>query len=125
MIDFYNHYISPSSPARSKLAIHLIARGVSGGSTPAKAEAPLAKATEVIEKGINMLGLGGSTENGSSTENKTTNGDAPTENATAKAEGKEPYLIENVREFKSILAITPGPRPVRELSEFEDLDSKL
>jgi hypothetical protein len=31
MIQFFQHYISPLSPARTKLAIHLYAQGVSGG----------------------------------------------------------------------------------------------
>jgi len=39
--------------------------------------------------------------------------------------GTEPVLIEDVHDFKSGLAATAGARPARDLSEFEDLDSKL
>jgi insulysin len=39
--------------------------------------------------------------------------------------GTRPVRIEDVRDFKCGLSATAGPRPVRDLSEFEDLDSKL
>jgi insulysin len=59
-------------------------------------------------------------------------GDKPKENAAPDGEtetipgnGTEPYLIENVRDYKSRLVASAGARPIKELSEFEDLDLKL
>ncbi|KAK8089998.1 peptidase M16 inactive domain-containing protein [Apiospora hydei] len=39
--------------------------------------------------------------------------------------GTVPYLIEDVREYKSQLVASSGARPIRELCEFEDFDPKL
>jgi len=39
--------------------------------------------------------------------------------------GTTPIYIQDVRDFKSGLAASVGPRPVKDLSEYEDLDSKL
>ncbi|KAK7972457.1 peptidase M16 inactive domain-containing protein [Apiospora saccharicola] len=39
--------------------------------------------------------------------------------------GTVPYLIEDVREYKSRLVASSGARPIRELVEFEDFDAKL
>jgi len=39
--------------------------------------------------------------------------------------GTSPFVIEDVRDFKASLTATVGPRPVKDLTEYEDLDSKL
>lgn len=39
--------------------------------------------------------------------------------------GTEPVVVEDVRAFKASLQVSAGARPVRDLSEFEELDSKL
>ncbi|KAJ8107438.1 hypothetical protein ONZ43_g6733 [Nemania bipapillata] len=39
--------------------------------------------------------------------------------------GTKPVLITSVRDFKARMAATAGPRAVHDLSEFEELDSKL
>ncbi|CAJ2500800.1 Uu.00g036530.m01.CDS01 [Anthostomella pinea] len=39
--------------------------------------------------------------------------------------GTEPVVIESVRDFKAGLGTTAGPRPVRDIGGFEDIDSKL
>ncbi|KAK7928452.1 peptidase M16 inactive domain-containing protein [Apiospora marii] len=39
--------------------------------------------------------------------------------------GTVPYLIEDVREYKSRLVASSGARPIRELVEFDDFDAKL
>ncbi|EON98117.1 putative a-factor-processing enzyme protein [Phaeoacremonium minimum UCRPA7] len=39
--------------------------------------------------------------------------------------GIKPVIIEDVRDYKSRLTATAGARPVKDLSEYEDLDSKL
>lgn len=39
--------------------------------------------------------------------------------------GSTPYIITDVREFKSMLQVSAGPQAVKHISEFEDLDAKL
>lgn len=54
--------------------------------------------------------------------------DAPAENGeteTVPTNGTVPYVIQDVREYKSRMEVTVGARPVRELSEFEDIEAKL
>lgn len=41
------------------------------------------------------------------------------------ANGTIPHLIDDVRAFKAGLAATAGARPAKDLSEYEELDSKL
>lgn len=38
---------------------------------------------------------------------------------------KRTVFVDNVREYKSQLTVSPGPRPVTELSEFEEREAKL
>jgi insulysin len=52
--------------------------------------------------------------------------DAKREEATAPiSNGTEPVLITSVRDYKAGLGTTAGARPARDLTEFEELDSKL
>ncbi len=44
---------------------------------------------------------------------------------TADSTGNEAVMIDDVREFKAGLAVTAGARPVKPLSEFEELNAKL
>lgn len=39
--------------------------------------------------------------------------------------GTIPFVITDVREFRCMLQVSAGPQPVKHISEFEDLDSKL
>lgn len=39
--------------------------------------------------------------------------------------GTKITFIEDVRDFKARLTVTPGARPTKDLTEYEDLDSKL
>lgn len=48
----------------------------------------------------------------------------PTTNGTTAAP-KAPTYITNVPEFKARLAVSAGPHPITDLSEFEDFDAKL
>lgn len=105
----------PVSPVRAKLSIHLHAKGVSEAPTPSE-NIPY-EVTDVVEKGVDMLKIQtnpAKIPNGITTQASGTNWTAP-----------EPYIIEDVREFRSQLAASAGPRPVKDLSEFEELDSKL
>ncbi|KAE9367559.1 LuxS/MPP-like metallohydrolase [Stipitochalara longipes BDJ] len=107
MIEFYKHFIHPSSPARSKLAVHMKAQSSSPDTSAVK---------EVVGKGLKVLGL-----------NKDHKDEEDGEVASVEVEGNgtTPYIITDVREFKSMLQVSAGPQPVKHISEFEDLDSKL
>ena len=108
MIQFYKHFIHPTSPERSKLAVHLNAQG------PNSTEAT--SVTAVLEKSMKVLGL-----------NKDRKDEEDGEVTEAKPEGNgtTPFIITDVREFKSKLQVSAGPQPVKHISEFEELDSKL
>ncbi|CAJ2506586.1 Uu.00g077720.m01.CDS01 [Anthostomella pinea] len=59
---------------------------------------------------------------GTSSETKeadTTNDDKA---APAPSNGTDPVVIESVGDFKAGLGTTAGPRPVRDIGEFEDID---
>jgi insulysin len=100
MIRFYQQFIHPSSPLRAKLAIHLKAQ------TPAP-NATVDAVTGTIEKGMQVLGIGKDTE------------------IQGVENGTTPFVIIDVRQFKSMLQVSAGPQPVKHISEFEELDSKL
>lgn len=110
MIDYYQHYIHPTSPARSKLAVHLIAQTVAPVATEKLGISALVEKTEKV------LGL-----------NKDTKDEEDGEKEEVKVEGNgtTPYVIKDVREFKSRLQVSAGPQAVKHISEFEELDSKL
>jgi insulysin len=119
MLDFFLHYIASKSLTRAKLSIHLHARGTSEISTPIEMipnEDNAAGHNSTVEKGIDMLKIGSNTAgppNGVVYEGRT------------REPAFEPYLIENIRDFRSRLVVSAGPQPVKDLSEFEELDSKL
>jgi len=126
MIEFFAHYIDPSSPARAKLAVHLNAQ------TPATDASGV---TAVLEKGMKTLGISKEAEDETSKAipvealglNKDRKDDEDGEVISVKPEGNgtTPYVITDVREFKSRLQVSAGPQPVKHISEFEELDSKL
>ncbi|KAI2637372.1 peptidase M16 inactive domain-containing protein [Xylaria nigripes] len=64
---------------------------------------------------------------GVSPKSKKANGDEATdkEQAELPTNGTEPVLITDVWDYKSKLVATGGPRPIRDLTEYEELDSKL
>jgi insulysin len=120
MLEFFLQYIAPKSLARAKLSVHLHARGISEVSTPvekATTELIADALSDMVEKSINMLKI-------DSKPVQLTNGDVSHENM-AKRDVSEPYLIKDIREFRSRLVASAGPQPVKDLSEFEELDCKL
>lgn len=52
---------------------------------------------------------------------ESSNGDA----TTIYSNGTEPLLIQSVRNYKARLSVTAGARPIRDLTDFEEIDSKL
>jgi len=115
MLDFFNYYLHPSSPSRSKLAIHLIAQSKSVD------DSILSKATQVLglsskEPDITSLGINKDKKDGE---------DGEIIPVKMEGNGTKPFVITDVREFKSLLLVSAGPQPVRHISEFEELESKL
>ncbi|KAL9018416.1 MAG: hypothetical protein Q9185_004259 [Variospora sp. 1 TL-2023] len=174
MIDFFNHYIQPTSPSRAKLSVHMIAQ-----SSP-KAIAGTISAEEQKEKLISMLGkyltsVGVDTDTdqlskrfeyvdvaggdqtaiiGAISSYLQNDAGVPQQSLTAVVEQgqqllgtvlpslgievkveetdlppapevKPTTLIEDVFDYKSRLAVSEGPRPVRDLKEYEELEAKL
>jgi insulysin len=83
-MEFFAYYISPSSPNRSKLGIHL------RSGTPKPEEG--AAGVSALDQAKGQICL-------------------PTKNRKA-------YKIENIRDFKSLLTVSGGPQPVKDLSKF-------
>lgn len=62
---------------------------------------------------------------GASSKKEGEEGAKPEEETTPISNGTTPVLITSVRDYKARLAATAGARPAHDLSEFEELDSKL
>jgi len=114
MIDLYDRYIIPSSPRRSKLAIHLNAQ-VSVES--ADSGSSIIDVSAVVEKGAKALGL--------TSKFVEDLPEAVSPPAKPEGNGTTPIIIEDVRAFKSRMTVSQGPQPVKIISEFEELDAKL
>jgi insulysin len=112
MITFYNHFIHPISPARSKLAVHLIAQTPDSSKT---IEKPI---TTAIEKGMKVLGLNKDRQDQE-------DGEILGEIKKKEGNGTTPFIITDVRDFKSRMQVSAGPQPIKHISEFEELDAKL
>jgi insulysin len=159
MVEFFNHYIHPRSPARAKLAIHLVAQAKSDVSTKQISE--LVKTLDLDDEAARQaatdlqarLTLAHHDEVQEQEELRTyllkellvaenkiegavdawkklskdhrSNGDVSPPSEEEVSNGTTPVPIEDVRDFKCSLSVTPGPRPARDLGEYEDLDSKL
>lgn len=117
MIEMFQRYVIPSSPERAKLAIHLHAKHTSGVSSPAQTTVSfntVAKVTDIVEKGIDMLKLGAGVKKPYCDNNVT--------NVAMESSRKDLYIIGDVGDYKSRLAVTAGPQAVKGLSEFEDIE---
>lgn len=174
MIDFFSHYIHPTSPSRAKLSVHMVAQ-----SSP-KALAGNISADEQKERLVGMLGkyltsVGVDTDAEELSKRfKTvdvTGGDQaaiivaissylkedaglpqhsvdavmeqgqqllgtvlPSLGIEVKVEEadlplapkvKETTIIEDVFDYKSKLCLSEGPRPVKDLKEYEEVEAKL
>ncbi|KAG6008577.1 hypothetical protein E4U21_004217 [Claviceps maximensis] len=142
MVEFFNTYFSPSSSTRARISVHLKARGA--GELDAKIvnllkesglnDVPQEKrqsvdllreyvesekliASEQLEdviEAVKKMGLSQATTNEAT--NGTTNGLSAVDTAQE---------ITDVRHFKASLMASSGARPVKPISEFEELDAKL
>lgn len=104
MVEFYNQYILPASPTRSKLAIHLNAQATVGADENTDAAA--------AETGVKALTL-------------KDNYDGEVVPVKEEINRTTPFVITDVREFRSKLLVSAGPQAVKHISEFEEVDPKL
>lgn len=184
MIEFYNHYLLPSSPSRAKASVHLIAQssaedvaadvatdkdpkeqlselaamlaqlleqlgvaidqtilitrleevdvvggdtegimGAVGGYLKVDAGMPAEQVEQVMTQGKMVLSqvlpkLGIKPKQPQQESEVVVNGDAEIKQA-------EVVVIEDVKAFKASMPVSAGARPVKDLSEFEELEPKL
>ena len=177
LVEFYNHYIHPTSPARAKLSVHAIARSapkIVGANIPPVEQKE--KVLGLVGKYLTSAGIQADADRlthqfaavdvaggdqpaiiQAITDYLGTAGDlSPEKKAEIIGQGKQllatvlPSLgvevvpvvdansgfpaapevkgtmyIENVHVYKAGLEATAGPRPVAELTEFEDVEPKL
>ncbi|ROT35881.1 LuxS/MPP-like metallohydrolase [Sodiomyces alkalinus F11] len=149
MIEFFNRYIKPGSPTRAQLSVHLVAQGSAQSGEKMQALLESLKVDKSQETKVKAALL--RPELRSDAENlqlylknelKLSEDNVAAVLAAAKEpetgpkvngsqgegasnEGREPQVITDVRDFRASLQATPGARPVKDLSEYEDLDAKL
>ncbi|KAK5990278.1 Insulin-degrading enzyme [Cladobotryum mycophilum] len=108
MVSFYNRFLNPSSKTRARISVHLRARG-SGSSEPDAEEV----ATQLEKASLNDAPA----ERQQSVEDAATA--ATSDVVTAAVE------ITDGRKYKAGLLASQGARPVKDISEYEELDPKL
>ena len=146
MVDFYNTYISPASPRRARISVHLHAQGAGELDTkvisvlqgagltdvPPEQRQSLDLAEKYIQektslgedkvgsiiKALKEVGL---TQAAPEEDSNETPGDiANGSDAIDKA-----CEIKDIRKFKAGLMTSSGAHPVKDMSEYWDPDSKL
>jgi insulysin len=159
MIEFFNHYIHPSSPARAKLAVYFLAQAKSDVSTKQISELIktldldsdlAARAATDLQARLSAAGhdekkelegleqyllhelkvpeskISAASEAWKKLHEQNGNANGVVKDAEPpSSNGTTPFTIEDVRSFKSGLAASAGARPAKDLSEYEELDSKL
>lgn len=101
ILECFKKYLSPASAERARLSVYLYAQGK--GKDADQEETKETGASEVASK----------------------EKEQPDVSANGKTAIDEAIEIEDVYAFKASLAATPGARPVKDLSEYEDTDAKL
>ncbi|OAQ98847.1 hypothetical protein LLEC1_05979 [Akanthomyces lecanii] len=144
MIDFYNKHFHPSSTSRARISVHLHARGAverDNKVVDALDQAGFADVPEQDRKSLDLI------KAHLQAKHKPSDADLdnviasikelgllqtahPEDDAEAVANGGEGAVetaqeIKDVSLYKSGLLASSGARPVKQLSEFEDSDSKL
>lgn len=101
MIAFFKQYIDPESETRAKLAVHLIAQGKHAATDETVADEAKTKA------------------------DGETAAETTTEETSASKKKRDTVYITNVADWKAKMAVTTGPSPVTDLTEFEEMEAKL
>lgn len=162
--DFFEHYISPKSPARAKLSVHLLAQA-SPSETPVTT--PEQQKDQLVEALGQYLGSAGVDVDQATLTKDFANVDITSEDAIvsaikphlpaaeveeASAQIKQglpqimmalkiskpveseqtkpevvskPTIIDDAHAWKAGLQVSRGPRPITDISEYEELEPKL
>lgn len=89
--------------------------GESAGAATEQIDQIVAQAQAVLAQALPKLGI-----------QTTAKDEAVKENVPANAEGvNPPVLIEDIRAFKAMMPLSKGAVPVKDVSEFEELEAKL
>ncbi|PYH38592.1 uncharacterized protein BO87DRAFT_442857 [Aspergillus neoniger CBS 115656] len=104
ILEFFDQYIHPSSSARAKLSIHLIAQTSTRGSAAAGYSA-------ATEENVDASAL-------------RRDQDAVTVNGHKRSLSPATIPIDNVGKWKASLPLSPAATPVKGLAEFEGFGSK-
>lgn len=100
VLECFKKHLSPHSPERARLSVRLYAQGRGKDTAEGDKEAKTSDEATGLE-------------------------DSPETSARAKSIIEEAVEIEDVHAFKASLAATPGARPVKDFSEYEETDAKL
>jgi len=153
MMEFYNRFIKPSSPQRAKTAVYLYAQSTSGGqelvadllkklsletevSTQVRAallqsekrndtaalKTYLKEQLKLSEGQISAVVKAAQSPEINAKVNGVTHDGA---DGVASPSPAKAVIINDVRAYKAALTASSGARPAKELSEYEDIDSKL
>jgi insulysin len=106
ILEFFNQYIHPASPTRAKLSVHLIAQASTGASAAAEDRA-------VAEENPNAPAMHADQ-------------DAVVVNQRKPLVciAKIPIKVKDVKAWKASLHLSAAATPVKDLSEFKDLDRR-
>lgn len=131
MITFFNEYVDPTSAARAKLAVHMHALGKSKSAIEAEAAVPIEAIKPLAEKmgekveAVEQILVDGVKQVEEELSKFSLIDNKKNDTLAVEVNGSQPVEIKDVRQFKASLAVTPGPIPVKDITEFEELDSKL
>ncbi|KAJ5669201.1 hypothetical protein N7462_010271 [Penicillium macrosclerotiorum] len=108
ILEFFNHYIHPSSSTRAKLSIHLIAQVSTRDSTTAEDSGAVKENPDasVMRKNENVVTVN-------------VNGYKP-----LASRARSLVKIKNVQKWRESMKLSVRATPVRDLVEFEELGSK-
>lgn len=142
MQEFYKAYISPSSPNRARISVHLHARGAGELDTkiiellqaagldeiPAEQRQSLDLLEKHLKDDVQLSDdkvaslISQAKESGLK---PTANEEEPGDVANGSSAVSSATEITDIRRFKTGLLASLGARPVKDLSEYEEIDAKL
>ena len=124
MLEFFRAYVSPNSATRAKLSIQLVAQA-SGGAVAAKTDSAEEKEQTASKAETNGTTKEEDSISAPNTNGTETNGHAHVNGSAEGKKTKKPVLIEDVPAFKASMSLSAIARPVKDISEFEELEPKL
>lgn len=142
IVEFYKEFFSPSSTKRARISVHLHARGAGELDTKiieillqaGLEDVPAEKrqSIDLLEKYLQQhaglpkdklsIIVAKAKESGLK---QTADDKQPSTVPNGSTAGVSATEITDIRRFKSALMVSQGARPVKDFSEFEDIDAKL